>query len=527
MAVAPHRLVEELTDSWSRLETAFHRAYWESQTASTPENERRRAGTELELRRAKGDRAAFDAVRQALEEPLLEPALRRQLEILYRSLAANQMSEEERATLVALATSVESDFASHRPQLDGRSLTENDVESILKESDDEDLRRRAWEASKEVGGLVADRVRELARLRNSAASALGFADHYSMALELQEIDEAWLFAALGELEELTRGPFEVWKDKLDARLRARFSTDDLRPWHLSDPFFQQLPPDDGVSLDPYLAGADAVELTRRTFAAWGIDLTGVLERSDLFPRPQKSQHAFCLDVDRSGSDVRILANIVPGERWTEVMLHESGHAAYDVGIDRGLPYLLRRPAHTFVTEAVAILCGRLVHDPGWLTSMVGVLPTDSAQLGDGIARAAAARALVFVRWGLVMVHFERDLYADPEGDLDRRWWELVERFQLVAPPPERAAPDWAAKIHVAAAPVYYHNYLLGEMLASQLRATLEGEVGGFTEGPEVGTWLTERVFRSGGLLRGDALVESATGTPLTASALVGDLRAAT
>ena len=29
-------------------------------------------------------------------------------------------------------------------------------------------------------------------------------------------------------------------------------------------------------------------------------------------------------------------------------------------------------------------------------------------------------------------------------------------------------PDWATKIHIALYPCYYHNYLLGELLASQL-----------------------------------------------------------
>src|SRR5205823_6568184 len=76
----------------------------------------------------------------------------------------------------------------------------------------------------------------------------------------------------------------------------------------------------------------------------------------------------------------------------------------------------------------------------------------------------------------VMTHFERGLYAQPDGDHDDRWWDLVERFQLVQRPDGRHAPDWAAKIHIAAAPVYYHNYLFGEMIASQLAASLGGLV---------------------------------------------------
>ena len=76
-----------------------------------------------------------------------------------------------------------------------------------------------------------------------------------------------------------------------------------------------------------------------------------------------------------------------------------------------------------------------------------------------------------------MTHFERGLYADPDADHDARWWDLVERFQLVRRPDDRHAPDWAATIHLASAPVYYHNYQLGEMVASQLTATLGGLVG--------------------------------------------------
>ena len=98
--------------------------------------------------------------------------------------------------------------------------------------------------------------------------------------------------------------------------------------------------------------------------------------------------------------------------------------------------------------------------------------------------AAAQRAslLVFARWVLVVTHFERELYADPDADLDTLWWDLVERFQLVRRPEGRHAPDWAAKIHLAVVPVYYQNYLYGEMFASQLvRAALAKAHGGLVD----------------------------------------------
>ena len=516
------QLVATLSDRFRELETEFHRAYWDSQVEATSENESRRAELELELRRVKGDPQAFAAVSDALGEEVHDPKVRRQLEVLRLSLTGNQMDDESRAEIVRLSSAIESDFAAFRPEVGGRRVNNNEIEEVLKTSDDESTRREAWAASKEIGALVASRLRDLVRVRNEVALGHGFADYYRMALELQEIPETWLFDRMDELDELTREPFRTWKEALDDQLRARFGVPTVMPWHYADPFFQSLPPDGRVDLDPLLEGTDPAELALRTFKSWDVDISGVLEASDLYPREMKCQHAFCLDVDRTGRDVRILANVVPGETWTEVVLHECGHAAYDASIDPNLPYLLRRPSHIFVTEAIAILSGRLVRDPVWLTEIAGVPTDEVTRIGKDLERAAAADSLQFARWGLVMTHFERELYADPEGDLDARWWELVERFQLVRAPEEPPTGAWAAKIHLASAPVYYHNYLLGEMLASQLVHTVEREFGGFIGKPEAGRFLVQRVFKPGAFLRWDSLIEEATGSGLSAKHFATD-----
>ena len=519
----PARLVEGLAERIGGLEIDFHRAYWDSQVDATDENEKRRAELELELRKVKGDPHALAEVEEALAGELHDPVLRRQLEVLRLALTGNQMDESQREQIVEISSAVESDFASHRPVLGDKKVSDNEIEQVLRQSNDSDERRAAWEASKEIGEVVAPRIRELARLRNQAARKLGFSDHYRMSLDLQELEETWLFGLFDELETLTNEPFARWKSDLDRRLSERFGTAELAPWHYADPFFQALPPDGRVSLDPLLENKDAAELARETFAIWNIDLGGVMEASDLYPRANKCQHAFCLDVDRSGKDVRILANVTPGEHWIEVMLHESGHAAYDLCIDQRWPYLLRRPAHIFVTEAAALLSGRLVRDPAWLESVAGVDAAEVATIADQLMAATATQSLLFTRWCLVMTHFERDLYSDPEADLDQRWWELVERFQLVKAPAGRRHPDWASKIHLAVAPVYYQNYLLGDVLASQLLATVNKEFGGFLGVPEAGEFLVDRVFRPGNLLRWDSLIEEATGRQLGAGDLGAEL----
>lgn len=513
---APHRLVDEFEARLEELESEFHRAYWDSQIHASPENDRRRADLELQLRTLKGDAATLAAVNEALAEGMREPRLRRQLEVLRLSLSGNQMTEAQREELVELSSAVESEFATFRPRLRDEALTENDILEILNTSEDNTERRETWTASKQIGGRVAGRVRELARLRNKVALEQGYADYYRMALDLQELSEEWLFGLFDELERLTRAPFLEWKAHTDRALSDRFGTADLRPWHYADPFFQYPPRSDGIDLDPLFQERDAVELARATFEGWGMDLGGVIEGSDLYPRALKSQHAFCLDVDRSGKDVRILANIVPGERWVEVMLHECGHAAYDISIEHRLPYLLRRAPHTFVTEAMAILSGRLVRDPAWLVQVADVSQESVSPRADEIRRTSAIQSILFARWVLVMTHFERSLYADPEADLDARWWELVARYQAVSFPDHEVPGAWASKIHVAAAPVYYHNYLLGELLASQLESTITDRAGGLVKNAEAGRLLREELFRRGNSMRWDQVIEQATGRPLTA-----------
>ena len=124
--------------------------------------------------------------------------------------------------------------------------------------------------------------------------------------------------------------------------------------------------------------------------------------------------------------------------------------------------------------------------------------------------------LVFSRWAQVMARFERELYRRPDQDLNALWWELKARYQgLPAPPRPAGAADWAAKIHVVVAPVYYHNYMLGECLASQIQAAMRADLD--TEsplvpgGPETGAWLTERIFAPGASLHYDELARRATG----------------
>jgi peptidyl-dipeptidase A len=344
---------------------------------------------------------------------------------------------------------------------------------------------------------------------------MGFGDYYRQSLALNEIDEARLFGILDELERQTDAPFRRLKSKLDSALAAHYGVGvaDLRPWHYQDPFFQRPPKVGTISLDYVFASRSIEDLAVRTYDGFGLDTRDVLARSDLYARPGKDQHAFCIHIYRRG-DVRILVNIEPDERWMETTLHELGHAVYDKYLGESLPFLLREPAHTLSTEAIAQLMGRLSLNGEWLASVAGLTAEEVASVAGPARERLRFLMLVFVRWVLVVVNFERALYADPGQNLNRLWWDLVERYQLLRRPDGRDEPDWAAKIHLALYPAYYQNYMLGELMASHIQAWLKRECGTFVGNPEAGRLLRERLFAAGASADWDETLEAVTGERL-------------
>jgi peptidyl-dipeptidase A len=501
------------------LEKALNEAAW--QLAVTGEDRWKEEAVRLGIARRSlyADPVGYRSLQEwhAHLAGLPDPLLARQVQELFLEFRASQMDRETLEALERLEAEAEQRFDTFRSTLNGRPVTANALEEILRVSDDVALRQQAWEASQQIGPEVAPLIREMVRLRNRVARGMGFSDHYAFALETQELTEARLFALLDELDRRTARPFFPEKARLDAEVCARFGVSEgaLRPWHYADPFFQRPPPGRDLNLDPLFAGADLPALVVASFDGLGLEVRDILARSDLFEKPGKSQHGFCTDIDREG-DIRILCNLVGNEHWMRTLLHEGGHAVYDKYLDRGLPYFLRVPAHTFTTEAVAMLLERQVYQAPWLTGVAGLPAGEAAAL----ATAAAARhrfgMLLFARWGLVMVHFERALYRTPEADLNRFWWELKARFQGLIPPPGRETPDWAAKIHLAVAPVYYHNYLLGELFASQLHRTIRAQVPGgrLALNSAAGAFLRERLFAPADRLAWPRLVLEATGEAL-------------
>ncbi len=507
------------------LEYASRLAWWNLAVTGDEKYEKQIQEANIALRKIYSSKDDYDFL--AAQVPATDPLVDRQKVLLLNEYIENQLDHETIEKTVKLESEIESIYTKFRATIDGKNFSNNDLKEVLMNSSEQTERQAAWEASKLIGEQVEEKVLELVERRNASARKVGFNNYYSMRLKLQELDEIELFNLLTQLDELTRPYWQTYKAQLDEQLSHHYhvTVDELMPWHYQDPFFQEAP-QQGENLHNIFKDLDVAEISRLFYNQIDLNVDDILERSDLYEREKKNQHAFCTCIDRK-QDCRILCNLRDNEYWMAVQLHELGHAVYDKYIDQTLPFLLRTYAHISTTESIAQLFGRISKNAEFLKDYCH-LDGEQAQLIEKTTQQqSSANLLVFTRWVLVMTHFERALYQGSTKNLNELWWDYVEQFQNVKRVPLRDKPDWAAKLHLACAPVYYQNYLLGEMTASQIKYKMEASIKVNKEdlyrSKEVGSFLKQNLFSLGACHPWNETIRLATGENLNPEYFLKDI----
>jgi len=517
--------IKEHVEKIKPLQKERNLAAWDAATTGKAEDYKRASDLTLDIRRIYSNPQEFALLDEVRKSGKISNAiLARQSDLLYNRYLENQIEPELLKQIVDLSSQIERTFSTYRGKIEGQEVTDNEIREILKTQTDSLKRKRAWLASKQVGAAVSEDIIRLAKLRNQAAHNLKFDNFHTLSLVVVEQDVKELDRIFDELYELTNGPFARLKADLNRILAAKYgvAVEDLMPWHYHDPFFQETPMVYDLDLDTYYQDRNIKELAEKFYAGINLPVESILARSDLYEREGKNPHAFCEDMDRQG-DVRVLCNIKDNEYWMETILHELGHGVYFKYYNPQAPYLLREPAHIFTTEAIAMFFGRLSRNPAWMQQMLDLSDRQRSEIDKVSDKYAQLKQLIFARWAMVMYNFEKQLYANPDQDLNALWWRLVEKYQLVKMPQGRDEPDWAAKIHIPLYPCYYHNYLLGELLASQLHnhivhnvLKLESDKNvSYIGQKKVGDFLRKKVFEVGTLYRWNKMIERATSESLT------------
>jgi peptidyl-dipeptidase A len=505
--------------------TQANLTYWDASTTGKSEAYNKFSGLQLGIRRIYSNPQEYAFLKDIRESgQVRDTRLARELDKLYYAYLQNQIEPGLLKKLVDLDTKIQKEYNNFRGTMDGEKVTMSDIYTIMTTETDCRKRELAWRASKQAGVAIIDDFIELVKLRNKAAHKLGFDNYHTLSIVTGEQDVVELDSIFDELYELTSEPFAQLKEDLDRILADSYgiTVEDLMPWHYHDPFFQRTPLVYDQDLDFYYKDEDVKELAQEYYAGVGLGVDDILARSDLYDREDKYPHAFSHDVDRRG-DVRILCNLQNTERWMETILHELGHAVYSKYHDREEPWLLREPAHSFTTEAIAMFFGRLSRNAAWMQEMLGLSKKERTEIEKVSKKYLQFQQVLFARWAMVMYNFEKQLYANPDQDLNNLWWELVEKYQLVRRPPGPVDAGWASKLHFTTAPCYYHNYMLGELLASQLHYHIVHKVFKLESDEDVsyvgdrklGDYLRKKVLGPGSLYPWNDMIRRATGEPLS------------
>jgi peptidyl-dipeptidase A len=496
-------------------------ASWNANITGTTEDWAKSEKASFELARLFTDSAAFAELKEQKESGLVKDSLfARQLELLYNAYLGGQVDPALLAEQIKMETEINKKYSNFRAIVNSKELTDNQVEDILRSSNDSKQLQAAWEGHKMIGPVVAEDIIKLVKHRNMIARKIGFSNYHEMSLKLSGQDPAEVTAIFDELDNLTRDNFAQLKNDIDTYFAKyyKIKISDLKPWHYQNRYFQEAPEIYPVDFDKYYEKQDPVKLVASFYDGIGLNVDAILAKSDLYEKPGKNQHAFSTDIDREG-DVRTLDNVKSDSYWMNTLLHELGHGVYSYYGDRNLPFTLRDAAHTFTTEAVANMFGRLATDPAWMQNMGIIDSAESKKIAQVSHKAFRLQMLVFSRWAQVMYRFEKSMYENPDQDLNQLWWNMVEKYQLLAKPEGRNMPDWATKIHIALYPCYYHNYLLGEILASQWYYYLTTNITAdqsFVGKKAVGDYFREKVFMPGARYYWNEMIERSTGEKLTA-----------
>lgn len=519
------KFVSEYEQKVIPLQEKYNQAAYNAAVSGDGTEYQRATEFKIMLSKIHSNKENFTKLKRIKDSKLITDSLfARVLNNLYYLFLPNQIDESKLVDIITLENEVKQKFNTFRPKIDDKEVSVNKIEEVLRSSSDVKKLETYWRASKKAGRIVNNELIELVKKRNDAAEELGFNSYYEMMLITNGQDPEEIENIFDELDILTRGPYMQLKEEIDTYLASKFNIteEELMPWHYQNRFFQKAPLIYNVDYDQFYKNADMVGLVKKYFSGIGLDISDVLDKSDLYGKSGKSQLAFTTDIDRKGK-VRILANVENSQSSMNILLYESGFAAYLKYIGNDLPFAIHEPPQFAANDAIATLFSGFSTNPGWLKKVVGIPETSTEKIKEASLKQLRLEKFVFARWAQVMYRFEQELYNDPDQDLNSLWWNLVENYQMINKIKDRNEPDWATKTHLITMPCTYHNYMLGELISSQIHAYINQNIldddGGCdtkcVDNPEIGKYMINKLFKPGAKYNLNNWIKNATGEKLS------------
>jgi peptidyl-dipeptidase A len=436
--------------------------------------------TDRAVRYAK-EAARFDGVK-------VDAVIARKLYLLKQGLVLPAASRPGASQeLAEIAARLDTDYATAKFTYNGRTLTLDEMESLLRTSRDPNETRALWEGWRAVSApqMKADYQR-LVELANEGSRELGYADTgalwrswYDMPPETfaAKTDAVWnqVKPLYGKLACYVRGRLNQKYGPAVQPATGPIRADLLgNMWsqHWGNIYDLVQPANASMGYDLTAAlvahGYDPVKIVRTadqwyTSIGFAPEPASFWERS-MITRPRDREvvcHPSAWDIDGK-EDLRVKACISVSADDFYTAHHELGHNMYQRAY-QNQPYLFRNGANDGFHEAIGDFAGLSALTPGYLRELGLIEQVPGPQADIPYLLRMALDKVPFLAFSIIVDKWRWSVFSGqitPEHYNDA-WWDLVTRYQHLMPPGPRPADafDPGAKYHVADSTPYARYFL--------------------------------------------------------------------
>jgi len=217
-----------------------------------------------------------------------------------------------------------------------------------------------------------------------------------------------------------------------------------------------------------------------------------------------------------GKEVKILVNKYTGLRFTDTLLHESGHGLH-YSFSNEPSFILRGTYAEPFDEGLGQVMALTLYRTEVATRYFGLSP-EQARL---VQERYRLKNLLDLRDTIADSVFEFEAYANPDQDLDALYNRIYSQYIGVD---MHGTRPWAFDPFYSTGPIYLQSYVLAEMVGWQVHHALNQKFGRNWDA-RTGAYAREKFFSRGGLLTLDQIMQEGTGEPLNPRFMIESLKA--
>jgi peptidyl-dipeptidase A len=431
--------------------------------------------------------------------------------------------------------------------IDGKPVTTNNIDSILRTETDVTKRLKAWNTSKEVGRNLKSGLVHLRELRNKVVQSLGYHDYFTYQVSKYGMTSDEMINLCKQINRELYPLFRELHTYARYELAKKYhqnNVPDLLPAHWAPNRWSQdwssMVAVEGINLDSILNKKSAEWIVKEgeafyTSLGYPPLPQTFWQKSSLYPLPpgtsyKKNNHASAWHLDLQ-NDVRSLMSVEPNTEWFETVHHELGHIYYYMNYTNdSVPPVLREGANRAFHEAMGSMIGMAAMQKPFLQGKgllaQGVKSDDTQKILQ-----EALNYIVFIPFATgTMTEFEHDLYKSnlSPDQFNKRWWELAKKYQGIEPSNARGEEycDAATKTHINDDAAQYYDYALSYVILFQLHDYIARNIlkqdphaTNYYGNKEVGKFLSG-IMRKGGTEDWQKVLKDATGQEISAKAMV-------